>query len=136
MKEEVCRSVVITDDTKLASLTVFDQIRLLLARLSNSGASDIDVAEKVSVDKIKHISALKTFLEKATNKLTELGKDSITIKLSSEFVPYIDEVMNGASDFGKYYDIEVFRKNIPLSTPHYIIVRITKKGVLSSEKNT
>lgn len=129
MKEEVCKSIIVTDDTKLASLSVLDQIRLLLARFSNSDASDMDVAEKVSVDKLKHVSALKTFLEKATMKLTELGQDSLTIKLSSEFIPYIDEVMGGTDGFGQFYDIFVYRKNIPLSTPHYVIARITKKGV-------
>lgn len=125
----IYRSVKMDDNTNRTALSVMDQIKLVLASFSNDTESELDVAEKLSADKLKKISALTMLFEKAISRARELGKDSVTLKVASEFIPYLDEVIDEDKGFGRYYDVQVLRKNLPLTIKHDIVVTIrTKKG--------
>lgn len=125
--QEVYRSVQLTDDIQTSSLGVMDQIRLIVANMSNDDAAELDKNEKLSVDKLSKIASLSDFLEKAIKKMREQEKNSVTVKLASEYKPFFNEVFNDKGGYGRYYDFVVLENNIPLHVKHFIVVRISKK---------
>lgn len=126
--EEVYKSIELTDDVQTARLSILDQIRLMLANFSNDDVAELDKVEKVSKDKLKKIAALTQFIDKAVARMHEMGEESVTIKLSSEFLPYVDEVLSDKDGYGRYYDFKVVKKDIPINVKHTFIVRIFKKN--------
>lgn len=125
--KEVYRSLEVTEDIQTAKLGILDQIRLITANLSNNDIAELDAMEKLSVDRLRKISSLSIFIEKTTDKMKKLGEKSATVKLSSEYLPYLDEVIDKKSGFGRYYEFNVMKKDIPLSVKHTFIMKISKK---------
>lgn len=125
--KEVYRSLEVTEDIQTAKLGILDQIRLITANLSNNDIAELDAMEKLSVDRLRKISSLSIFIEKTTDKMKKLGEKSATVKLSSEYLPYLDEVIDKKSGFGRYYEFNVMKKDIPLSVRHTFIMKISKK---------
>lgn len=125
--KEVYRSLEVTEDIQTAKLGILDQIRLITANLSNNDLAELDAMEKLSVDRLKKVSSLSLFIEKTTDKMKMIGENSATVKLSSEYLPYLDEVINDKNGFGRYYKFNVMKKDIPLSVKHTFIMKISKK---------
>lgn len=130
--KEVYRAIEITDDVQTAKLSPLDQIRLIIANLSNDDAAELDMIEKVSRDKLYKVAALSRFIEKAAERMDDLGKKSATVKMSSEFLPYIDEVLSDKDGYGRYYDFKVVKKDRPVGVKHFFILKITKRQTCSS----
>lgn len=126
-KKEVYRSVKLTDNINPAELTVADQVRLLFSKISNNDEAELDASTKLSAANLRKVSALGKLLDKAAEKMQELGEPSVTIGVSSEFLPYIDEVVDKEHGKGRYYDIAVYKKDLPITVSHKFIVRISKK---------
>ena len=126
--KEVYRSIKVTDNTKTSSLGLMDQIRLLCSSLSHDDVKELDAYEKLSVDKLRKLAALKDFFEKAISRLEKSKEDSVTLSISSEFLNCIDEVVSEDKGYGKYYNIQVFKRDPHYTAPHKFIVRISLKG--------
>ncbi len=125
--KEVYRSIEVTDDVQTCKLGVIDQLRLIVANLSNDDAAELDMIEKVSYDKLRKVAALSSFIEKAAARMDELGKSSVTIKMSSEFLPYIKETLSDTAGYGRYYDFKVIKKDRPVGIKYFFILKIMKK---------
>lgn len=100
--KEVCKSIEVTDNIKMSDLSLSDQMRLILAALSNNDDADLENAERLSRDRLKKVAALKSFVDKSIERMNELGKSKVTAKLSYEFLPYIKDVQK---KYGKFYEI-------------------------------
>ena len=124
---EYYRSVKLTDNINTASLSLADQFRLLFAKLSNDEVAELDTNEKLNAARLRKVAALSKFIDKATDRLNELGEDSVTVSLSSEFLPFIDEVIDPVRGKGRFYTFEVRKRNIPMDVKHTFIVVIRKK---------
>lgn len=126
-KEEVYRSIKMSDNIKLAALSIPDQIRLIFSKLSNDDVAELDSMERLSADKLRKIAALTRLFETAISKFQEIGERSVTLEVSSEFLPFIDEVIDEEKGLGKFYEFKVYKRNISISIPHKFIVTITKR---------
>ena len=120
----IYRSIKMDDNTNRTSLNVMDQIKLILASFSNNTESELDISEKLSADKLKKIAALTTLFEKAIARAKELQQSSVTLKVSSDFLPYLDDVIEEQHGLGRYYRFEIFKKDLPLTVNHFFVVRI------------
>lgn len=100
--KEVCKAIEVTDNVKMSDLSLSDQMRLILAALSNNDDADLENAERLSRDRLKKVAALKSFVDKSIERMGELGKSKVTAKLSYEFLPYISDVQK---KYGKFYEI-------------------------------
>lgn len=125
--KEVYRSLEITDDIQTSKLGIIDQLRLLFANFSNDDSAELDTAEKMSTDKLRKVAALTNFIERALRRMDELQEASVTMKISSEFLPYIDEVMSNDTGYGRFYDYSVVKRDIPMYVKHCFILRISKR---------
>lgn len=130
--KEVYRSIKVTDNTKTASLSLMDQIRLIFAKMSNDSSAELDVNERVSVERLKKLAGLTDFLQKAIKNMQRHGENSVTVQLSSEFLPYLDDVIGDKKGLGQFYDFNVEKRDLPISVKHFVIVRISKKQERSS----
>lgn len=127
MKEYVTRAIKPTESTTLAKLSVADMIRLLFSKISDNDQKELAANEQLSASYLKHVASLSGFIDKATERLKNGRDDSVTVKLSSEYLPYIDDVINTETGKGRYYNFDVRRKNLPEGVKHTFIVRISKK---------
>lgn len=125
--KEYYRSVKLTDNIKTASLSLADQFRLLFSKLSNDDVAELNTNEKLTEARLRKVAALSNFIDKATDRLNELGENSVTVSLSSEFLPFIDEVIDPVHGKGRFYTFEVHKRNIPIDVKHTFIVIIRRK---------
>lgn len=125
--KEVYRHVKLTDNIKTTSLSIMDQLRLMFSKLSNDDVAELNTNEKLTSEKMRKVAALTDFLDKVTDRLSNTNQPSVTVSVASEFLPYIDEVINDVSGKGRFYDFEVMKKNIPIDVKHQFIVKIKKK---------
>lgn len=125
--KEVCRHIKITDNLKTSTLSVADQIRLLFSKVSNSDVAELDAMEKVSAERLKQIARLSRFIDKVTSRLSDSDVDSATVALSSEFIPYFDEVFDPVHGKGRFYKFTVHERDIHLDIQYKVVVHIQKK---------
>lgn len=126
-KREVCRSVKLTDNVNAAKLKFGDQVRLLLSKVSNNEEAELDARLKLSADMLGKKAALERLLDTAVERMHSLGKNQVTIGVSSEFLPYIDAVTDERTGKGRFYDIRVYKKDLPPEVHHRFTVIIKKR---------
>lgn len=126
-KKEVYRSVKLTDNINTAQLKVVDQLRLLLSKVSNNDEAELDARTKLNSEKMRRISALNRLIDNAVERMRKLGESQVTIGISSEFLPYIDEVVDKKHGKGRYYNIDVYKKDLPITVKHLFRIVIRKK---------
>lgn len=126
-KKEICRSIKLTESINTAALSITDQIRLLFSRAVNNDEAELDARTKYNVENARRKSALSNLLTKAIDRMQELGESKVTIGVSSEFLPYIDEVTDSKRGLGRYYDIEVWKKDLPQTIRYRFTVVISKR---------
>ena len=126
-KEEIYRSVEVTDNVQTSALSILDQIRLIFASLSNDDAAELDKEEKLSTDKLLKIASLTRFIDETIKHMREKEQSSATVKLSSEYKPYFKDVFEDPNGYGRYFTFKVVEKSLPLSVKHYVIVNIRKR---------
>ena len=126
-REYITRNIKPSENTTLAQLSVIDMIRLLFSKMSNNDVALLDANEKVSSVYLKNTASLTEFLEKAIEPLKDGRHNSVTLALSSEYLPYLDSVINETNGLGQFYNIKVENKDLPLSVKYKIKVIITKK---------
>lgn len=126
--KEVYRSIQLTDDIQTSTLGIVDQLRLIAASVSNDDVAELSQREQVITDKLKTIAAFRNFLDHALQQMHDLGKNSVTLKVSHVFKPYFQEVLYDEHTYGRYYDCWIEPKDLPMNVKHYIEVKIWKKG--------
>lgn len=116
-----------TENTTLAKLSVFDQIKLLITKFSNDDVAELDAAEKLSAVQLRMQASLMKLFKKAAEGLESGEHTEVTLSVSSKYIPYMDEVINPIHGLGRYYDFEVFKQDLPLNVDYMIIVKIKRK---------
>lgn len=116
-----------TENTTLVKLGPLDQIKLLFAKISNTDVAELDAAEKLSTNSLKLEAALTKLFTEAGEEMKRQNKTSCTLRVSSKFIPYIEEVTDPQRGLGRYYDFDIIRRDLPDIVDYNIIVTIRKK---------
>lgn len=126
--KEVARSPKMDDNVSLTSLSPIDTLRLIMDKFTHDDAAELDTAEKLSAERLKKVGSLTKLFEKATSKMNSLRKSSVTLKIASSYLPYIDEVTDSRTGLGQFYDFD-YNKNtgIPQSVPHFFVCQVRTK---------
>lgn len=127
MSEIVSRHIKVTEDTTLAKLGVFDQIKLLIARFSNNDVAELDAAEKLSGAAARMKASLLKLIKTAAKGMQDGSMQSATLQVSSKYLPYIDDVIDPVRGEGRYYDFEVYKKDLPADVEYKFLLVIKKK---------
>lgn len=116
-----------TENTTLAKLSFLDQFKLLLSRFSNDEVAELDAAEKLSRQTLSMRAALINLFTNATKGLEEGEHNSVTLSVSSRFLPYLDNVIDSVHGMGQFYDFDVKTKDLPLNVDYMFVVKISRR---------
>lgn len=116
-----------TENTTLVKLTVIDQIKMLVNHFTNNDAAELDAREKVSASELKMKASLNLLLNNAGKEMKERGSKSVTIAVSSAYLPYLDEAIDKNTGLGRYYNFKVYKKELPFNVNYNVIVRMSSK---------
>lgn len=125
--EIVSTHIKATEDTTLAKLSFIDQFKLLLTKFSNNDEAELHAAEKMSAVSLRMRASLKKLFTEATKPIEEGKRTSVTLQVSSKYIPYIDDVIDPIRGMGRYYEFEVRKKDLPVNVEYMFIVRIQRK---------
>lgn len=109
----------VTDETPIQKLSVMDQFRLLVRRLSNSDAEQLKADDAETVYELQLKADLQEFLYKATQKVRNGEEKSVTMNISSKFLPVLDSVLEG-STIKPFYTYEIHKPEIDLDIDYFI----------------
>lgn len=127
--KEVSRSPRMDDNVTLTSLSPIDTLRLIMTKLTHDDSAELDNAEKLSAERLKKVGSLTKLFERATTKMNNLRKKSVTLQIASSYLPYIDEVTNSKTGLGQFYDFNYNKDTgIPASVPHFFICEVRVKN--------
>ena len=116
-----------TENTTLAKLSIFDQLKLLISRFSNSEEAELNASERLSVESLRMSASLQNLLLRAGDEMKDKNHTSVTLQVSSKFIPYLDDVINERTGLGQYYNIEVYKKDLPLNVNYMFIIKMRLK---------
>lgn len=128
--EEICRSPVIDDSLNTATLGMADLIRLLASKLNSSDEAELQRQEVLSQTELKMYGSLTKFFDRATERMLAKKETSVTLKLSSRYLPYLPKVIgSNGKGLSQYYAFEMQRdSDIPISRDHFFILRVWLRG--------
>lgn len=125
MAEIVCVRVKPTENTVLAELPVFDQIKLIFSHFINRDSQELDANKTVSLTELKEKSEFITILDRAIAKLEK--HKSVTLLVSSKYQFYLKQVINDKTGLGQFYNFDADIPDIPVAVKHTFKLRISKK---------
>lgn len=125
--EVVNTHVKATENTTLAKLSLLDQIKLLVSKFSNDDVAELDAAEKLSTVSLKMRASLERLFLTACEGFKTGEHTSVTLQVSSKYIPYLDDVINENTGLGRYYDFEVIKRDLPINVDYMFIVKIRKR---------
>lgn len=123
-----------TENTTLQQLTIFDQIKVLIAHFNNTDARDLDAMEKLSAAELKKKAALNKLFLDAADSMKAKGSYSVTISVPSSFLPYFDEVTDSLTGLGRYYDFELIKNDLPIVLDYDVIVIMSRRVTRNATK--
>lgn len=125
--EVVSTHIKATENTTLAKLGFIDQFKLLIHRFSNDDVAELDAAEKLSALDMKMRASLQKLFTEAAKSLESGDHQSVTLQVSSKYLPYYDDVTHPTKGLGRYYYFEVFKKDLPPNVDYMFVVKIKRK---------
>ena len=125
--EVVSLRIKATENTTVAKLGFIDQIKLLLHKFGNEDVAELNAAEKLSSTALKMRASLQKLFTEATKGLESGEHTSVTLQVSSKYLPYIDDVIHKTKGLGRYYNFEVHKKDLPLNVDYMFVVKVKRK---------
>ena len=125
--EIVSKRIKPTENTTLAKLTILDQIKLLISRFSNDDAAELKAQTSLSTIALKMEASLERLFKTAASRLEDGKHNSVTLMVSSKYIPYIDNVINERTGMGKFYKFDVIKRDLPIGAEYMFVVRIERK---------
>ena len=116
----------INDDTPLQKLTIGEQLRVLLRRMTHSEKNDLANDDEVTKAYLTMRANLYDFISKATQTIREGKHYSVTMKISNQFDPVLEEVLDSPT-VKNYYNVKVERPDIDYDIVYFITVTLEVK---------
>ena len=127
MSEIVNTHIKATESTTIAKLSVLYQIKLLISKFNNNDVAELDAAEKLSSIFLRMKASLQKLLKEAASVIDSGQHESVTLQVSSKYIPYLDEVISPTRGLGRFYKFEVFKKDLPANIDYMFKISIRKK---------
>lgn len=125
--EVVSTHIKATENTTLAKLGFIDQFKLLIHKFSNDDVAELDATEKLSSVALRMRASLQKLFIEAAKGLESGEHQSVTLQVSSKYLPYMDDVIHPIKGLGRYYDFEVFKKDLPPNVDYMFVIKIKRK---------
>lgn len=125
-KTKLFTYVEVDDYTPIQKLSVKDQLRVLIQRLTYDDASELKTEDAVTVNQLTLQANLMEFLHRATDPIRKGEKHKVTVMVSNMFDPVLETVLN-SNTIKNYYDIEVQRPDIEYDVKYFITIKMEVK---------
>lgn len=116
-----------TENTTLAKLTIFDQIKMLLGRFNNDEVAELKAQEKLSIHALTMQASLEKLIRKSAENIDGVKHNSVTISVSSKYIPYMDDVIDEKKGLGRFYKFTVHKQNLPINVDYMFTMRVERK---------
>lgn len=125
-KKKLFTYVEVDDYTPIQKLSVKDQLRVLIQRLTYDDASELKTEDAVTVNQLTLQANLMEFLHRATDPIRKGEKHKVTVMVSNMFDPVLETVLN-SNTIKNYYDIEIQRPDIEYDVKYFITIKMEVK---------
>ena len=125
--EIVSSHIKATESTTLAKLSFLDQFKLLLTKFNNSDVAELDAAEKLSGVALRMRASLQKLFTEAAKGIESGEHQSVTLSVSSKYIPYLDDTIHSTRGMGRNNDFEVYKKDLPVNVDYMFIIKIKRK---------
>lgn len=119
--------VVVDDSTPIQKLSFLEQLRVLIQRLTNEDKEQLKADDAETVYQLQLKADLLEFLQKATEKVRKGEHKSVTVSVSSKFLPVLDDVLTSNS-VATYYDCTVEKPDIEYDIEYNIRITLEVKS--------
>lgn len=129
LRKEIVYNYIDDERVPIQRLTVLDQIRTLIKKVTSSSDSHLK-GNKALLDKVSELEAnLNEFLEQATKRLREGKEGYVKMEIDSMFKPVFDKVIT-SSRWTNYYNIKVEKPktNLDISFLYIVEMELKSKG--------
>ena len=126
-RQKLFSFVELTDDTPIQKLSILEQFRLLVRRLSNDDKEQLKADDAETVYGLQLKANLLEFLNKATEKIRRGDETSVTMQISSKFLPVLDDVLN-SSTIATYYTSTVTKPDIEFDIDYFLKLKLEVKA--------
>jgi len=122
-KKKLFSFIEVTDDTPIQKLSFLEQLRVMVKRLSEVDTEQLKVESAETVYKLQLKANLLEFLERATDPIRHGEHTSVTVAVSSKFLPVLDDVLTSTA-IASYYYVTVRKPDIDYDIDYTIEITL------------
>lgn len=119
--------IAVDDNTPIQKLTFSEQLRVLIQRMTNESKEQLKADDAETVYQLQLKANLLEFLQKATEKVRQGEHRSVTVSVSSKFLPVLQEVLESTS-ISTYYTYSVDKPEIDYDIEYFIQITLEVKS--------
>ena len=109
----------VDENTPIQKLSVMDQFRVLIKKMTADDAAELMAEDAVTLNLLRLKADLIGLLDEALEPIRQGKRRAVSISLSNEFDPVLDEVIN-SPNISNYYYVDVTRPDIDYDIPYKI----------------
>ncbi len=109
----------VDENTPIQKLSVMDQFRVLIKKMTADDAAELMAEDAVTLNLLRLKADLIGLLDEALEPIRQGKRRAVSISLSNEFDPVLDEVIN-SPNISNYYYVDVTRPDIEYDIPYKI----------------
>ena len=109
----------VDENTPIQKLSVMDQLRVLIKKMTADDSAELMAEDAVTLNLLRLKADLTGLLDKALEPIRQGKRREVSISLSNEFDPVLDEVIN-SPNISNYYYVDVTRPDIEYDIPYKI----------------
>ena len=109
----------VDENTPIQKLSVMDQLRVLIKKMTADDSAELMAEDAVTLNLLRLKADLTGLLDKALEPIRQGKRRAVSISLSNEFDPVLDEVIN-SPNISNYYYVDVTRPDIEYDIPYKI----------------
>lgn len=113
----------VDDNTPIQKLSLRDQIRLMVKRLANSDQEQLRAEDAATTHELALKADLLEFLYKATDLVRKGMHESVTVSVSSKFLPVLNDVLESQS-ITTFYTVTVNKPDIEYDIDYMIQITL------------
>lgn len=109
----------VDENTPIQKLSVMDQFRVLIKKMTADDAAELMAEDAVTLNLLRLKADLIGLLDEALEPIRQGKRRAVSISLSNEFDPVLDEVIN-SPNISNYYYVDITRPDIEYDIPYKI----------------
>lgn len=116
----------VDENTPIQKLTVMDQIRVVIKKMTHDDAAELAAADAVTQQQLRLKADLIGLLDNCLAPIREGKHKVVSISLSNEFDPVIPEVFESRR-IANYYNVTITRPDIDFDVKYFMRVDMEVK---------